>query len=145
MPSVSAEPFEDLEFEHAQLRKLIQAMHNDSEALRCQSGAETALTATFLHSYYNGIEKCLVYIRQLQGKPRLSGDNWHQHLLVAFKEAEGFPFEAVKELLGFRHVFRHSYFFDLRPSRVADLAEVAVKKWSILDEWLNRQKDLLKA
>jgi len=72
--------------------------------------------ASSLHSIYNGIEKILlIKIKSINTNFRID-DKWHTRLLanafnsgVITKELE----EGLKELMGFRHFYRHTYGFML--------------------------------
>jgi len=82
-----------------------------------------------LHSFCKGVEKLLKRIAVETGEGVPAGDVWHRRLL----EQMSVPTEVRSALLGedlraglrlyldFRHVFRHSYSFDLRREKMREL------------------------
>jgi hypothetical protein len=91
---------------------------------------ELAALAAMLHSFYNGIENLLKRIAVEMGEGLPAGDVWHRRLLDQMaKPADARPAVLTEELrtrlrlyLDFRHVFRHSYTFDLRWEKMRDPA-----------------------
>ena len=93
---------------------------------RCETAApdeiELAALAAMLHSFYNGVENLLKRIAVETGEGLPAGDLWHRRLLDQMAEATSVrPAVLTEDLrstlrlyLDFRHVFRHSYTFDLR-------------------------------
>jgi hypothetical protein len=83
---------------------------------------ETAALAGFLHSFYNGIENIFKQVVKDLDQARLRGDLWHRELLTSMAQpAEHRPavvsrelVASLKEYLDFRHVFRHTYSFELQ-------------------------------
>ena len=72
---------------------------------------------SILHSFYNGLENIFKLIHKAaDGKP-LTSTTWHSELLYSmFEETKSRKAvlqkeltEPLKDYLGFRHVFRHSY------------------------------------
>ncbi len=100
---------------------------------RCETSApdeiELAALAAMLHSLYNGVENLLKRIAVEAGEGLPSGEVWHRRLLDQMAEAsEVRPAVLSEELrtrlrlyLDFRHVFRHSYTFDLRWDKMRPL------------------------
>jgi len=90
-----------------------------------------------LHNFYTGSEKILqlVAIELNGGVP--SGSDWHKRLLERMSQLrEGRPavFEPdtarrLTEFLGFRHIVRNLYGFELDPDRVASLVEKYPGMW----------------
>jgi hypothetical protein len=113
-PNSSAEIVADIVFEKVGLAQVAELLTTDIGLLDAPANARIALAATYLHGFYNGIERCLVFIRALHGMSKLQGDGWHQQLLGEFRSHADFPYDPLKQLLGFRHVFRHAYLFELR-------------------------------
>lgn len=90
---------------------------------------ELAALAAMLHSYYNGVENLLKRIAFETGEGLPAGDVWHRRLLDQMAEPNDARPAVLTEALrtrlrwylDFRHVFRHSYTFDLRWSKMRDL------------------------
>ncbi len=89
-----------------------------------------AAAALDLHSFYSGVERLLEMIARDVDQSIPSGSAWHRDLLaqlvlpippvrpaVLTSETE----VALRDYLGFRHVIRNVYTFDLKPDRVAEL------------------------
>ena len=78
-----------------------------------------------LHSYYNGLESIFKLIYKSSEEKPLSGTIWHSELLnYIFSKTDILDqklFTDLKDYLGFRHVFRHSYSFELNWDRVKSL------------------------
>ncbi|MEI6502250.1 MAG: hypothetical protein WCP21_14635 [Armatimonadota bacterium] len=83
---------------------------------------ELAALAAMLHSFDNGVENLLKRIAVETGEGLPVGDVWHRRLLDQMAGAtDDRPAVLSEDLrsrlrlyLDFRHVFRHSYTFDLR-------------------------------
>ena len=83
---------------------------------------ELAALAAMLHSFYNGVENLLKRIAVETGEGLPSGEVWHRRLLDQMaQQTPDRPAVLTEALrvrlrlyLDFRHVFRHSYTFDLR-------------------------------
>jgi len=94
-----------------------------------------ALVAIRLHHYYTAAESVFErFARTFEGLPK-AGDTWHRELLHAMtQEVPGArpgivapsTAEGLRELLAFRHFFRHAYAVDLDGVRLRRLAEVLV-------------------
>ena len=89
-------------------------------------------TATVLHHLYNAIENVFDQTARTFGEQPATGERWHRDLLLlAAKEVPGARpaivpaslLEPLADLLGFRHVLRHSYSIDLDPQRLSRLVE----------------------
>ncbi|MFN8499751.1 MAG: hypothetical protein U0641_18005 [Anaerolineae bacterium] len=89
-----------------------------------------ASAALDLHSFYTGVERLLELIARDVDQSVPSGPSWHRDLLAqsalpiaalrpAILRAE--TRDALSEYLGFRHVVRTAYSFDLRTDRVSEL------------------------
>ena len=93
---------------------------------------------SILHSYYNGIESIfnLIY-KSLYGKT-LSGNTWHSDLFAEmFSQTDMHEpilpqnlFGTLKEYLGFRHVFRHSYGYELDWNKLSPLFSNLKENWN---------------
>jgi len=109
--------------ERAQLRRLLDEHRPLLERASRSSPTPVELSAlaTMLHCFYNGIENILKRAAcELDQKVPL-GPSWHSDLLGQMSQASGVRPALVSrtlrdrldEYLGFRHVFRHAYTFDL--------------------------------
>jgi hypothetical protein len=91
-----------------------------------------------LHNFYTGCEKILqlVAVELNGGLP--SGADWHKRLLDRMSERrEGRPAvltrettTRLREFLGFRHIVRNLYGFELDPDRVAALVANYPEVWA---------------
>jgi len=90
---------------------------------------EIAALAGLLHSFYNGVENILKRIAVHSGAIPPSSTSWHSELLESMA-APGSGrlavinrdlLERLRSYLGFRHVYRHSYTFQLRWSKMQPL------------------------
>ena len=92
---------------------------------------------SILHSFYNGVESIFKLIHKATDNTSLTSTMWHSELFLSmFKETE--KREAVlaqnleaplKEYLGFRHVFRHSYGYELDWERLNPLFSGMPEIW----------------
>jgi hypothetical protein len=81
-----------------------------------ESDPLAAVVAVALHHYYGGVESLMERIAiAFEGLP-VRSDRWHQD------PAAG----PLRELLGFRHFFRHAYAVDLDAAKLERLARVLV-------------------
>jgi hypothetical protein len=85
---------------------------------------------SLLADFYNTVEKLLRDVAREFGEMPEEAEAWHRGLLKAMRAAtERRPallsddlYEKLLPFLGFRHVFRHAYGFELDPARVRELA-----------------------
>lgn len=90
---------------------------------------ELAALAAMLHSFYNGVENLLKRIAVETGEGLPGGDVWHLRLLEQMSVPTGDRPAVLSEDLrsrlrlypDFRHLFRHSYTFDLRWDKMREL------------------------
>ena len=90
-----------------------------------------------LHSFYNGLESIFKLIYKSYNEKSLSSRMWHSELLTEmFKIQEnGISLfnkpllNDLKEYLGFRHVFRHSYGYEMDWNRLAPLFKKMSHVW----------------
>lgn len=72
--------------------------------------------ASSLHSIYNGIEKIMLDVLKDRGKPVPKGETWHSELLEMAQKSQiiSKTLETeLREFMGFRHFYRHTYGFML--------------------------------
>ena len=110
-----------VEVERQQLNRLIDEHSSllDSCTSTEPSPIELSALATFLHSFYSGIENSLkrVAVEIDGGLP--SGEAWHKQLLMTMTSGtnrrppvlSNTLYEALSEYLAFRHFFRQAYSF----------------------------------
>ncbi|NJL48860.1 MAG: hypothetical protein HC929_17045 [Leptolyngbyaceae cyanobacterium SM2_5_2] len=90
-----------------------------------------------LHNFYTSCEKILQLIATELNGGLLAGSDWHKRLLDRMAtEREGRPAvlrsataAALREFLGFRHVVRNLYGYELDSERVARLVEKYPHVW----------------
>lgn len=89
------------------INKLVKTDLND---------VEIRAAASSLHSVYNGIEKILVLLFKYQNIHIKSNEKWHAELLHKSTEHHFISNDLeikLREIMGFRHFYRHSYGFML--------------------------------
>ena len=78
---------------------------------------ESRAAALAIANIYNGMEKILLRVMKMAGKPRPSGKNWHVELLDGACRS-GVLSEATKDEMkkpmAFRHFVRHAYSFEIK-------------------------------
>ncbi len=92
---------------------------------------------SILHSFYNGLESIFKLIHKATDNTPLTSTMWHSELFHSmFKESEKRNTvlsqdleEPLKEYLGFRHVFRHSYGYELDWERLNPLFSGMPEIW----------------
>jgi hypothetical protein len=112
----------------------------------CNSNAleyiKTSAIGSFLHSFYNGIENTLLLIYKGIPENIPNDTNWHRTLLnKSFESTEERPpifkneyKKDLEEFMSFRHVFRHSYDFQLELDRLMPLMNKAETLWKDLEK-----------
>ena len=96
--------------------------------------------ASILHSYYCGIESIFNMIYKASYGKTLTGNMWHSDLFTDMfaktdKHSAVLPqelFVPLKEYLGFRHVFRHSYGYELDWTKLAPLFSNLSENWKLV-------------
>ena len=94
--------------------------------------------ASFMADFYMGVEKiCRLIAEELNGgTPR--GEGWHKRLLHAMTiEAKGLRpavishnlYQDLLKFLGFRHVVRQAYGFQLDEKKLEELEKIFKKTW----------------
>ncbi len=92
---------------------------------------------SILHSYYNGVESIFNLIYKALYEKTLSGHTWHSDLFSdMFSSTDKHEpilsqelFTTLKEYLGFRHVFRHSYGYELDWTKLNPLFSNFADNW----------------
>lgn len=117
--------------EREQLRRLLATMQPVLAKCREERPTEIELSAlaAMLHSFYTGIENIFKRVTvELDANP-VRGESWHRELLDRMgRTGPRRPAllsvelrERLQEYLGFRHVFRHAYSFELDWEKMAPL------------------------
>lgn len=131
----------DIEFELNRLRQLEQSiLYVQQEIERDPDHAELFYEnlALKLHSFYTGCERIFSLVATELNGGLPSGSDWHKRLLDRMSsEREGriavikpATAKKLKEILGFRHVVRSLYGFELDPERVQRLIENYPTVWN---------------
>lgn len=134
--------YEKVELEIAQIDHLFSTYQSVFEKAGHESPdyIEVAALGVFLHSFYNGIENIFKQISVEIDGAIPEGDAWHRTLnnLMA-QSTEQRPAVISEDLrnqlipyLGFRHVFRHAYSFELEWYKMSDLILKAESTWGNL-------------
>ncbi|MFH7243312.1 MAG: hypothetical protein ACHWZW_10730 [Spirulina sp.] len=137
----------DIEMDLTRLSQLEQEIYRVQGEIAGDSSRQDLFyenLALKLHNFYTGCEKILqlVAVELNGGLP--SGSDGHKRLLDRMsQERDGRPAiltretaASLREFLGFRHIVRNLYGFELDPNRVAVLVE------SYPEVWSNVQKDV---
>ena len=138
--------------EREQLRRLLLGIQ--PLLAQCRNAVpneiELSALAAMLHSFYTGIENIFKRLTVEVDSERIEGDAWHRELLLRMMSpAAHRPAMLSKELhdallqyLRFRHVFRHSYSFDLDWGKMSPLVlnveETLCQLECTLDDFVRR-------
>ena len=131
------EPLEALRFEiENELRNLERLVERSNQFLaRAPAEPDEVQVqgeAKYLHDFYNGVERIFERIAVRLDGDLPEGPNWHTLLLKRMGQPFGsvrpavidYPLEKkLAEYLRFRHLFRHTYGYDLEWQRVRGLGE----------------------
>lgn len=129
IPTLIAEIKDEL----AKLEKLVERLAKKQARIDDEEFSDSA--ALRLHNFYTGCERIFKLIaKEVNGV--LSQDfDWHKRLLsqMALEIPHHRPAvistatrTALEELLGFRHIVRNLYVYELKPERVEELVNVAL-------------------
>ena len=121
-------------------------------ALLKWSGDEVLIPAALLHHFYTAVETILTrLVMGLEGSVP-GGADPHSHLLAlsALEIAGTRPalitvtsLESLRELLAFRHLFRHGYSAQFRPERLKEFTALAVATWPAVKLTLERAQQFV--
>jgi len=99
-----------------------------------------------LHNFYTGCKRIFQIIASELNGGLPSSYNWHQRLLTRMATEQSHrpaviseeTAKKLKEYLGFRHVIRNIYGFELDTSRVKALVNTYYQVWEKFDQELNQ-------
>lgn len=121
-------------------------------ASREAADSEVLIPAALLHHLYTGIEAALARLAVgLEGSEPTGADSHRRLLALSALEVPGVrpawfdaaQLDTLRELLGFRHLFRHGYGARYRAARLRELAQLAVRDWPSLRTALERARELV--
>lgn len=106
---------------------------------------ETMAAGSFIHSFYNGVEKTLVLIFKGINESLPNDINWHTKLLEkAFSNTETRDailnkeyMETLNSYMKFRHLFRHTYEYKLRIEKLKPLLDNSTDLWNKIKHDIN--------
>ena len=104
---------------------------------------------SILHSYYNGLESIFCFIYKSLENKSLAGNMWHSDLFTYTFSATDTHKQILsddlkndlKEYLGFRHVFRHSYGYELDWTRLYPLFAKLSSNWQVVKQQIQNFLD----
>lgn len=118
---MSAKLRQQIDVERQQLNRLIDEHKPllNSVVSNKPSAIELSALATFLHSFYSGIENSLKRVATEIDGGLPAGDAWHRQLLTSMATAtkqrpsvlSDSLYDSLGEYLAFRHFFRQAYSF----------------------------------
>jgi uncharacterized protein YutE (UPF0331/DUF86 family) len=142
----------EIQAELGKIQKVINQIESLYDKIRDKTPSlvELSAMATFLHNFYSGIENIMKRIAASLDNDIPSGTSWHTDLLkrmsieIAGIRKNVFSEDTINELtdyLSFRHMFIHSYGFELKWSKMQLLVEsirkVFAKVKQDIDNFLN--------
>ncbi len=130
---MSAKLQRQVEVELEQLNQLVDTYQSllHQSAQQQPNNIELAALATLLHGFYTGVENIFKRIVVELGDTLPSSEFWHRDLLDQMTQMTEHRQTVItpslrsqlREYLGFRHVFRQAYAFQLRWEKMADLVQ----------------------
>jgi hypothetical protein len=131
-PATLRELAADIELELSRLQHLEHEIDRASQAIAntpAQADLLYESLALKLHNFYTGCEKVLQLIATELNGGLPNGSDWHKRLLDRMStEREGRPAvlrsttaDQLRPFLGFRHIVRYLYGFELEGDRIAQL------------------------
>ena len=124
----------------AELNEFLQSVPPEPGKVLVQGGAK------YLHDFYNGAERIFKRIAVRVDEDFPAGSNWHTLLLQRMGQPFGSRRPAVidralevqlVEYLRFRHLFRHTYGYDLKWERVRELGQELSSVFRELEDQLD--------
>ncbi len=143
-----------IEFEISEIETLIECY---SEIIKlCENQTpdfiQISAIATFLHSFYNGLENIFANISKTTDKESSQNSNWHKTLLYKMSESTNnrnavlteSTVLRLHEYLSFRHFFRHSYSYHLNWDKLKSLVINFFEVWDFTKKEIESFVDGLK-
>jgi hypothetical protein len=134
-------------------RSIINAIFDKVESLKPLDESHLVHSAYLLHNLYNAYEDMFKEISVCFENNVERSSGFHKNILLRMKITipgirpeilSSESFLLLNELLGFRHVFRHAYNYNLEPTRFQQLRERVIIGRSVLDKDINRFCNYLK-
>jgi hypothetical protein len=136
----------------------INAIFDKLEALKPLDESQTIHSAYLMHNLYNALEDMFKEISLCFENNVERSSGFHKNILLRMKISipgirseilsDG-SYNLLNEMLGFRHVFRHAYNYNLDPERLQQLREKIingrVQIENDLDAFHNHLKGLLQS
>jgi hypothetical protein len=145
--SVSSELRQQFDFECQQIDRLMDEYRPLLARFdkREPDAFERAALATMLHSFYTGVENILKRVAVACDGGLPAGENWHRDLLASMvRPGDRRPGaisetarQALRPYLGFRHVFRQGYGFDLQWDKMSPLVRNCEQTWRLVQPELS--------
>ena len=142
----------DVKYELDNLLRLLVEWKKIKESKDSLAFVESRAIGSILHDFYSGIEKIFKRIAVTIDRSLPEGDDWHIQLLnrMAIK-IDGIRPEIISEelknklgeYLGFRHVFRNIYGFELSLERTKFLAESLENTYKNFKEAIDKFESFL--
>ena len=106
---------------------------------------EKAAAGSFLHSFYNGVEKLAILIYKGINEKIQNDFKWHKNLFEkTFNPTENFPalFNnkykiQLQEYMDFRHFFRHTYGYKINIKKIKPLINNVENLWENIKNDVN--------
>jgi len=152
-PAELLELREDLERESLRLQRLVEGLLALQARLSI-SGEAVEAAALRLHSFYTGVERCLLLVsRVVNGGTPAQGEGWHRRLLERMALATAtrpallreVTQQQLQEYLRFRHLVHNLYADELRPEPIALLIDQLPPLWQELQHDLRHFQTWLEA
>ena len=152
-PAELLELREDLERESLRLQRLVEGLLALQARLSI-SGEAVEAAALRLHSFYTGVERCLLLVsRVVNGSTPAQGEDWHRRLLERMALATAtrpallreITQQQLQEYLRFRHLLRNLDADELRPEPIALLISQLPPLWQELQHDLRHFQTWLEA
>lgn len=132
----------DIQYELAKLDTLVQDFMTVQNKLEIDKLPiyDRAAIGYYIHCYYNGCENIFCSIARFFEND-LGSDTWHSDVLKRMKlKIDGYRpsviseelFVMLNEFRGFRHVFRHSYTFELDWEKESIVAKKLIQAHAML-------------
>jgi hypothetical protein len=102
--------------------------------------------SNLLHTFYNGIERIFTTIAEEYDNNIVTGENSHKFLLNEMRKS--FPIRTVtlsedlyiklSEYMGYRHMYRHAYSFELKWNKMKHLVDNIYDVWEEVKDFITK-------